>query len=318
MTQPMTDGPVEAILWKDGVDIVICTYNRLAYLKKCVASILPQLRYPATRLTIVDNRSDDGTAEWVQGLMKDHPEIHYLPEHRQGLSYSRTTAAMKTPYGYIFYLDDDSVIPNGCIDEALRLIQLPHEWDLIGGPYFAYEEGKPTEKNPDDPFSFALPYEQVTLLQREYIRGGCMLWNTHVLRTLGGFDPALGMKGNTAGYGEEIEIQQRMRPLGYRIAYAPGLFIYHAVRPEKKVWRWKLHAAYARRRDKRLFDPLPLLHAFGLVVRTILGRMIWTPVHLVKWIYTPAYSWSQCVTDILEPLFFSWGEWIGSLRSRKK
>lgn len=51
------------------LDICIVTYNRLAYLEKCIWSIIASTSVPY-RLFIIDDNSDDGTVEWLEHMQK--------------------------------------------------------------------------------------------------------------------------------------------------------------------------------------------------------------------------------------------------------
>ncbi|MDZ4681254.1 MAG: hypothetical protein SGI94_12515, partial [Saprospiraceae bacterium] len=60
-----------------------------------------------------------------------------------------------------------------------------------------------------------------------------------------GFDPALGMSGTRVAYGEETEVQYRMRKDGIEIGYDPEWVIYHLVAPYKLKVEWFFKAGFA-------------------------------------------------------------------------
>jgi GT2 family glycosyltransferase len=67
-----------------------------------------------------------------------------------------------------------------------------------------------------------------------------------LLRRLGGFRADLGMSGARQGYGEETELQERLR--GYtpraRLLYCPRMAIDHAIWGEKLTLRWRLRKCW--------------------------------------------------------------------------
>lgn len=136
-----------------------------------------------------------------------------------------------------------------------------------------------------------------------------------VLKKLGGFNPELGVRGKELHYGEEIELQVRMRKAGFSIAYAPSLRTDHFVRTDKLRLSWVLRSEYARRRDKMSFDPVPLPIASMHLLKTMAGRLLWTPIHLISSLFNKSYSFKKAVYQITQPLAYSAGEWVGSLRS---
>ncbi len=64
---------------------------------------------------------------------------------------------------------------------------------------------------------------------------------------LGGFNVELGMSGEKFSYGEEAELQRRLRTTksDVFIYYDPELYIYHLVRPEKMTWRYIIYSRFA-------------------------------------------------------------------------
>jgi len=214
-------------------------------------------------------------------------------------------------------LDDDCLPSEGIVTEAFRLIDTIPGMDAFGGPIQPIFEGEPPSWLPEGFGQFSMAYDQVTPLPSGYIRGGCMLLRRNVLDQLGGFDPSLGVEGQTLRYGEEIELQYRMRKSGHAIAYAPALKTDHWVRSAKISLRWVLRSEYARRRDKMKIEPVSISAASLHLLRTIGGRIFWTPVHLVSHLIRSPHSMHKAGYQILQPLAYTLGEWIGVIKSSK-
>ena len=68
------------------VSIVLCTYNRAAYLQRCIESVLQQT-HTEWELLIVDDGSSDNTYEIADYYMSVCPHIRYGHEFygEQGL-----------------------------------------------------------------------------------------------------------------------------------------------------------------------------------------------------------------------------------------
>ena len=60
---------------------VFITYNRLELTKRAIASYLETVTVPYT-MSVVDNGSTDGTADWSAGTDGSHPQSHLLAENR--------------------------------------------------------------------------------------------------------------------------------------------------------------------------------------------------------------------------------------------
>lgn len=299
------------------IDICICTFNRQAYLRQCLEALSPQCITRRTKITVVDNHSTDQTASYVQSMVDADPKIRYVYEPNPGLSHARNTGWKSSTCDWIFYLDDDCLPHEGMVTEALRLIDARFGMDAFGGPIEPMFEGEPPAWLPEGFGQFSMTYDQVTPITSGYIRGGCMLIRRSVLDQLGGFNPSFGVEGRTLRYGEEIEFQYRMRKSGHTIAYAPGLKTGHWVRSAKISLRWVLRSEYKRRRDKMKIEPVSLPNASLHLLRTIGGRVFWTPVHLVSNLIRSPHSMRKAGYQILQPLAYSLGEWIGVIQSSR-
>jgi rhamnopyranosyl-N-acetylglucosaminyl-diphospho-decaprenol beta-1,3/1,4-galactofuranosyltransferase len=55
-----------SVALKASIAAVVVTRNRLALLQECVAALRAQTRKPDV-IYIIDNASDDGTADWLKG-----------------------------------------------------------------------------------------------------------------------------------------------------------------------------------------------------------------------------------------------------------
>ena len=70
------------------LSIIICTYNRVNFLKLCVDSILDQIQGNENiELIVIDNNSNDNTPEFLQKYITK--QLIYFLEKKQGLSYAR-------------------------------------------------------------------------------------------------------------------------------------------------------------------------------------------------------------------------------------
>ncbi len=74
-----------------------------------------------------------------------------------------------------------------------------------------------------------------------------MFFRRQILEDMNGFDVGLGMIDKKLAYGEETELQRRIRETTPKaiIYYDPRLFVYHLVRLEKMKLRWILSSRFA-------------------------------------------------------------------------
>jgi glycosyltransferase involved in cell wall biosynthesis len=227
------------------LSIVVCTYNRDQILKECLESCLQNYKetYPV-ELVVVDNNSSDETPSIVNEIKGDNDWIKYVFEKNQGLSIARNTGYKAASYDWVLYLDDDAKIDVSFFDRIEYLVTNTG-YRVIGGLYLPwYKYGKP-QWYKDSYASNKNSYEDITVLRgNEYACGGIFLIQKELLVSQNGFSTDFGMNGNQVAYGEEDDLQGRLRESGIEIAYDPFLIIHHLVPKYKLNVRWFLKSSY--------------------------------------------------------------------------
>ena len=85
------------------ISVVIPTFNRSAFLKKAVESVLSQ-GYQDLELIVVDDGSEDDTPEVVTGF---GPDIKYIKQKNKGPGAARNLGIKNSKGGFIAFLDSD-------------------------------------------------------------------------------------------------------------------------------------------------------------------------------------------------------------------
>lgn len=91
-----------------GFSVIIPTYNRLAYLKDCLASVKAQSWEPI-EIIVVDDGSTDGTVDWLQVA---HPDIRLIRRENAGPGAARNYGAAEACGEYLAFLDSDDLWPS--------------------------------------------------------------------------------------------------------------------------------------------------------------------------------------------------------------
>ncbi|MFK8137539.1 MAG: glycosyltransferase family 2 protein [Bdellovibrionales bacterium] len=109
-------------MFKDGLVVVIPTYNREEVLERAISSVLSQ-SFSEFSLVIVDDGSTDKTKQLVGSLIEVDSRIHYLYQGNRGVSSARNLAIEKNSKSKWFaFLDsDDEWLPN----------KLEKQWELL-------------------------------------------------------------------------------------------------------------------------------------------------------------------------------------------
>ncbi len=230
------------------LSIIVCTYNRADLLGQCLDSLFAQdAPKDVYEVIVINNNSTDGTEGLVRKKINQYPGLSYIKETNIGLSYARNTGYKAAKGRWVGYIDDDALSNPDLISEVLRTIK-NYSFDCFGGAFIAWYVEKKPWWLPERPFYFTnvigKPHH-CTELKKGYISGGVAFYKKTVLEETGGFNTSLGMTGNKIHYGEETELQIRIRQKGYTIGYNPKIIIQHYVAPYKLKMSWFLKSSYA-------------------------------------------------------------------------
>jgi glycosyltransferase involved in cell wall biosynthesis len=254
------------------LSVVICTVDRAGLLKGALESLADQTAPPQSfGVIVVDNGSTDATRE-VAEEFGQVLTLRYVREERMGLSHARNRAWAEARGDYVAYLDDDARARPEWVANLCAAIE-EEAPEVLGGPVVPVCTTSP-DWFPLDSQGWSLGGQRRLLGRHEHVRGENFAVARALLERLGGFRPDLGMAGGALGYGEETELQERLRreQPGARVLYCPGVVVEHLVRPEKMTLRWQFRRAWrqgwqaAHIYDARAFSSSrwPRLHALAL------------------------------------------------------
>ncbi len=253
--------------------IIIPTYNRKESLKETLLS-LDKLDYPKEfyEVIVIDDGSTDKTSEVVEELKKRVGYcLTYFRQERKYISAAKNLGIKHSRGKVIISTDDDCLFEKQWLKNILKYFDDP-EIGAIGGADRALT---------DDPFfmrcinytltSFAgtggIRGTDGLSVGKYYPRGFCMAMSKRVIEDVGlfieGFAP-----------GEEIELGYRMKKSGYKLLYAPDVFVWHKRRATLKGFLRQIFSrGYSRvelwRRHKELLEPaytLPAVMIMGVVL----------------------------------------------------
>lgn len=225
------------------VTIIICTYNRAAYIDLCLTAIqrqtLPADRY---RIMVVDNNSPDNTREVVERYQANGLPVDYFFEEKQGLSYARNRGLAESDTEFLLFLDDDAIMSTDSMTALQTYLEGNPDATIVGGrAIIQYPNGKPewvTSKveawmGSYDYGAQEIPVNEDTIKQK-LVRlpiGCCFLVKRSLLEELGGFKPSLGRVGKKMLAGEETLIGLKALEQGGKITYLPSVYVDHMIEP---------------------------------------------------------------------------------------
>ena len=251
------------------VTIVICTYNRAELLSDALDSLTKQSAdISLFSILIVNNNSSDNTQEVAQEFVQNNSNSRLVTESQQGLSYARNRGYLEAECEWVAYMDDDACAFNNFIERMIYVIE-NYNFDCFGGIFLPwYKYGKPAWfKDAYGTSRYIL--NRTGVLERGFVSGGNIVIKKSVLKKLCGFDTNIGMSGKKVSYGEETQLQVRMRKLGYTIGFDPALKIDHLVNTYKQTPFWYIKSSYASGRDYWITQQLD--PTWPILIRMFLG-----------------------------------------------
>ena len=244
-----------------GAGVVIVTYNSVGEIVTCLESIVTATRLPVS-IVVVDNASQDGTADVVQSsfpdvcLIRNDTNKFYAAANNQGLE--------RVSGEYILLLNPDVVLPNGGIDALVATLERDSQYAAVA-PLLIGPDGTRQRSLREFPglatlwydllgLSFLFPHSaRFSRWRMGYFDGqteravdqpmaSCLLIRREVLHQVGLFDESFPMFFN------DVDWCARVKKAGLTIMYSPEIKVTHlggaSVNKAKLRMIWMSHRAY--------------------------------------------------------------------------
>ena len=149
------------------VSIIITAYNKAPYLRRAVQSALAQT-YPNVECLVIDDGSTDYTAEIIQLLRQDYPQVKYFYKENGGISSARNFGAKHATGDWIQFLDGDDWIHPDKTRAQLSHVADPSQEAVVYSDYErVYVDSRlPSERILDRKLCRIGALDQEALLQR--------------------------------------------------------------------------------------------------------------------------------------------------------
>jgi GT2 family glycosyltransferase len=227
---------------ESGIDVSICivNWNCRAHLRDCLHSLRAASSEVSLEVLVVDNGSSDGAADMVA---ETFPEVALIRNHDNlGFSRANNQAARLARGRYLFFLNNDTIVPPGALRAMLDYADAHPEVGVVG-PRLRDEHGQAQLSCRSCPTLGAMLH-RITWLRwtglfrqayyhyrgrdidtstprpAEVLMGAALFMPRDVFRTCGPWD-----EGYTFG-GEDIDLCERV---GRRhpLVYHPAIEILH-------------------------------------------------------------------------------------------
>jgi len=222
------------------VSVIVSTHDRPERIATCLRSLVA-LEYPRYEIIIVDNApSTTATAELIQRTYRDVPQVRYIREDRPSPSHARNCGMMAASGEILAFVDDDVILDTHWLTELVRAFSLAEDVACVTGLVLPMELETPAQFWFEEYGGFSKGYTRRIFDMKEnrseaplhpytagrFGTGASMAFTAAFLRSVGGFDPALGA-GTPAQNGEDIAVFFQVITQGYKLVYQPAALVYH-------------------------------------------------------------------------------------------
>lgn len=268
------------------VSIIVSTRDRPEAIQRCLRSLV-SLHYPRYEVIVMDNApSTNETADFIQQTYHEMPHVHYMREDHPGASWARNCGILAVKGEILAFTDDDVIVDPYWLLELVRGFSLADEVVCVTGlampleletpaQYWFEDHERLNERFTQHIFDMVENHPKVPLYPYatgQFGTGSNMAFTAAFLRSVGGFDPALG-PGSQAPAGEELALFFQVVTQGYKLVYTPASLLYHQHRRDYTSLRQQIYGygvgvtAYLMKillDNPRLFFDLVIKVPYGL------------------------------------------------------
>lgn len=204
--------------------IIICTRNRASMLKKTLEAF-QSVKVPAdllVELIVVDNGSDDNTANVILGARHPSMGIRHVHECRPGKSRAQN-AALKVARGEVLLFTDDDVVPAEDWIEKMSEPLLEGRCEAVAGRILLAESLQRSWFTSMHEVWLAFIREPAS--NSPELVGASMGIHRSVFEKISNFDEELGP--GASGFGEETLFWQQMKQAELRIHPVNETYVVH-------------------------------------------------------------------------------------------
>jgi GT2 family glycosyltransferase len=211
----------------DAIPIIIVNWNGKKFLSECFEGLRRQTYQPLT-ITLVDNGSTDGSADFVK---KTYPEVKIICLGRnEGFSIANNIAIKNSDSAYTALLNNDAVAHPNWLKSLVDALEANPQAGFAASKMLLYDDHNIIDRAGDAYTSAGtgllrgrgIPADSYS--EQEWIFGACAgaaLYRTQMLRDIGLFDEDFFLLY------EDVDLSFRAQLKGYKCLYDPGAIVYH-------------------------------------------------------------------------------------------
>lgn len=263
------------------LSLIVCTYNRDKYLYgalQCIAENgFPKEAY---EIVLVNNMSTDNTEAECKRFENDYPNVNfrYFVETNQGLSFARNRGIKESRGETLVFLDDDSYIQEGYLNNLQKRLEAHPDADAFGGKILpVFESGEAPKWLSKWNYSWVSAIDMgdkvCPFKGKAFPIGANMGIRRSMISEIGLFNTQLGRSKKNLMGGEEKDLFERIRNHGGSIYYFPDVVVHHVIPPTRTTKEYIMRMGEGVGKSERI-------RMLSISKSKYLGRLF---SELVKW-----------------------------------
>lgn len=242
------------------ISVVICTYNRAAYIQDAMESLYHQtIAKEQYEIIIVNNNSSDNTIAVCEAWIATHKDAHYAfyNEARQGASYARNTGAALANGNLLCFMDDDAIAESDYLERIIRFFEEHPDAGGLGGriipKYIPVEPKWMSYYVSSMVGNFDYSPTVAVFSANKYPLESNMIIRKIDFEAVNGFNVDLpGVVGTLRIGGEGKDFFFKLKALGRMIYYDPAIRVQHVVETSKLTKEYMYRVASGMGRGERV------------------------------------------------------------------
>lgn len=298
------------------LDVVICTYNHADLLDRTLTALAAQrvAEDITWSVLVVDNNCTDATPDVVAKHVSGGriPGLRRIREPEQGLTPARHAGVRHTTAPWIAFVDDDCLLAEDWVAEAVPFLQAHPDAGGLGGRVVLDWEEPPPSYVHGYGWAFAEQNLGPAASRAGSLVGAGMVVRREALHVTGWLDrPLLDDRiGEQLVSGGDVEIALRIRGAGYALWYNPSCVLRHVVPAYRTERRYLMRIVRGLGVSHILADVLLCSEGYSAWRRASLSRLRADTARVVRQIGRALRS-RRSYTPALIDASFVRGNWEG-------
>ncbi len=242
------------------LSVIICSYNRAAYIPLALESLTAQSAEPSSfEVIVVDNNSTDGTRLVCEAFIRGNSShnIIYLTEKQQGSSFARNAGAAIAKAPLLCFMDDDAIAEKDYVKNIFQFFEDYPQIQALGGriiPRFIPSKPKWISYHVASLVgNFDYSNAVIEFSKERYPLESNMIVSKSDFDAIEGFNTALpGVKGTLRIGGEGKDFFYRLKETGCKVYYSPNVIVEHVVEVSRLTPEYMYRVASGIGRGERV------------------------------------------------------------------